>query len=251
MNILILEDERRNYNHLRRMIEDMDRTFRAVGPAVSIQEAVEYMRHGESIDLILADIRLADGLSFEAFNREPPRVPVIFTTAYDEYAIKAFKYNAIDYLLKPVDAEELEAAIRRARQRTETTIDGDLGQLFRQLGQGGYRYRERFLLPWRDGYRQVLVRDVNHVFSENKVAHLRLNDGTQHPVQMSMDTLEAQLDPDRFFRANRQYIVRADSVAYIGNYFNSKLVLRLTGRPDERVVISREKAPAFKAWMDR
>lgn len=251
MNILILEDERRNYNHLRRMIEAMNRTFRTIGPAASIQEAVEYMRHGEVADIILADIRLSDGLSFEAFNREPPSVPVIFTTAYDEYAIKAFKYNAIDYLLKPVDADELEAAIRRARQMVARPVEGDLGQLFRQLGQGGYRYRERFLLPWRDGYRQVLVRDVNHVFSENKVSRLRLNDGTQHPVALSMDALEAQLDPERFFRANRQYIIRADSVAYIGNYFNSKLVLHLVGWPDERVVVSREKAPAFKAWMDR
>lgn len=137
MNILILEDERRNYNHLRRMIEAMDRTFRTIGPAASIQEAVEYMRHGEVADIILADIRLSDGLSFEAFNREPPSVPVIFTTAYDEYAIKAFKYNAIDYLLKPVDADELEAAIRRARQMVARPVEGDLGQLFRQLGQGG------------------------------------------------------------------------------------------------------------------
>ncbi len=136
MNILILEDERRNYNHLRRMIEAMDRTFRTIGPAASIQEAVEYMRHGEVADIILADIRLSDGLSFEAFNREPPSVPVIFTTAYDEYAIKAFKYNAIDYLLKPVDADELEAAIRRARQMVARPVEGDPGQLFKQLGQG-------------------------------------------------------------------------------------------------------------------
>lgn len=209
------------------------------------------MRHGEVADIILADIRLSDGLSFEAFNREPPSVPVIFTTAYDEYAIKAFKYNAIDYLLKPVDADELEAAIRRARQMVARPVEGDPGQLFKQLGQGGYRYSERFLLPWRDGYRQVLVRDVNHVFSENKVSRLRLNDGTQHPVALSMDALEAQLDPERFFRANRHYIIRADSVAYIGNYFNSKLVLHLVGWPDDRVVVSREKAPAFKARMDR
>lgn len=96
-----------------------------------------------------------------------------------------------------------------------------------------------------------MVRDVNHVFSENKVSRLRLNDGTQHPVALSMDALEAQLDPERFFRANRQYIIRADSVAYIGNYFNSKLVLHLVGWPDESVVVSREKAPAFKAWMDK
>jgi two-component system response regulator LytT len=144
MNILILEDERRNYNHLRRMIEAMDRTFSTIGPAASIQEAVEYMRHGEVADIILADIRLSDGLSFEAFNREPPSVPVIFTTAYDEYAIKAFKYNAIDYLLKPVDADELEAAIRRARQMVARPVEGDLGQLFRQLGQGGIGTRRGF-----------------------------------------------------------------------------------------------------------
>lgn len=123
--------------------------------------------------------------------------------------------------------------------------------LLEQMQRSRFRYRERFLLPWRDGYRTVLVRDVNHVYSENKVTHLRLMNGTSQAVPLTMDALEAQLNPDDFFRANRQYIVRIDSVEYVGNYFGSKLVVRLKGYPKEEVVVSREKASAFKAWMDR
>ena len=122
-----------------------------------------------------------------------------------------------------------------------------LKRLLEQMQQSRFRYRERFLLPWRDGYKSVLVRDVNHIFSENKLTCLCLTDGdgTQEVVSLSMDALEAQLNPDR------QYIVRIDCVEYVGNYFNAKLIVRLKGYPKAEVIVSREKAAAFKAWMDR
>lgn len=253
MNILIIEDEKRNYNRLKRLLEEIDYTMHVDGPTASIAETVDYLQNSPAPDLILADIRLTDGLSFEAFNRVPLRSPVIFTTAYDEYAIRAFKYNGIDYLLKPVDGEELAAAIDRAK-RMQSVAGNDsnsLRQLLEQMHRSRFRYRERFLLPWRDGYKQVLVRDVNHVYSENKVTHLHLNDGTTATVPMSMDALESQLNPDEFFRANRQYIIHIDSVEYVGNYFNAKLIVRLKRYPSAEVVVSRDKASAFKAWLDR
>lgn len=251
MNILIIEDEKRNFNRLKRLLEEMDYTLRIDGPTTSIAETVDRLRRHPAPDLILADIRLTDGLSFDALEQVPVSAPVIFTTAYDEYAIRAFKYNGIDYLLKPIDLDELAAAVERARRMQHTVSDDSLSRLLEQMQQSRFRYRERFLLPWRDGYKSVLVRDVNHIFSENKLTCLCLTDGTQEVVSLSMDALEAQLNPDEFFRANRQYIVRIDCVEYVGNYFNAKLIVRLKGYPKAEVIVSREKAAAFKAWMDR
>lgn len=147
--------------------------------------------------------------------------------------------------------DKLAAAVERARRMQHTVSDDSLSRLLEQMQQSRFRYRERFLLPWRDGYKSVLVRDINHIFSENKLTCLCLTDGTQEVVSLSMDALEAQLNPDEFFRANRQYIVRIDCVEYVGNYFNAKLIVRLKGYPKAEVIVSREKAAAFKAWMDR
>lgn len=251
MNIFIIEDEKRNYNQLKRMLEEIDYTFRITGPATSITETVEYLQRSEMPDLILADICLTDGLSFEAFSRVDVQSPVIFTTAYDEFAIKAFKYNGIDYLLKPIDPEELSAAIEKAKSQRRLVTDNNLQILLEHLQRNNCKYRERFLLPYRDGYKTVLVQDVNHIYSENKVTRLFMNDGTSEALPQTMDTLEGQLSPDDFFRANRQYIVHINSVEHIGNYFNSKLIVRLKHYPKVEVVISREKAAMFKEWLDR
>lgn len=251
MNILIIEDEKRNYNRLKRLLEEIDYTMHIEGPLSSVKETVRYLQQMPAPDLILADIRLSDGLSFEALGAVPLHSPVIFTTAYDEYAIRAFKYNGIDYLLKPIDGEELATAIRKAGEWHRTATDENLLLLLEQMQRSQFRYRERFLLPYRDGYKSVLVRNVNHIYSENRVTQLKLTDGTSEVVPLSMDTLEMQLDPDRFFRANRQYIICADCVQYVANYFNGKLIVHLKAYPDAKIVVSREKAAAFKAWMDR
>ena len=167
----------------------MDYTLRIDGPTTSIAETVDRLRRHPAPDLILADIRLTDGLSFDALEQVPVSAPVIFTTAYDEYAIRAFKYNGIDYLLKPIDLDELAAAVERARRMQHTVSDDSLSRLLVQMQQSRFRYRERFLLPWRDGYKSVLVRDVNHILSENKLTCLCLTDGTQEVVSLSMDAL--------------------------------------------------------------
>ena len=251
MDVLIIEDEKRNYNRLKRLLEEIDYAFRIIGPVTSVAEIVDYFAHNEMPDLILADIRLTDGLSFDAFSRVAVHAPVIFTTAYDEYAVRAFKYNGIDYLLKPIDAEELAAAVTKARKQKSEATNDNLSRLLEQMLRHDNRYRERFLLPYRDGYKTVLVGDVNHIYSENKNTCLYLNDGTSGIVSLSLETLETQLNPDKFFRANRQYILHIDSVEYIGNYFNSKLIIHLKHYPRAKVVVSRDKATAFKNWMNR
>lgn len=251
MNILILEDEERNANRLIRLLKEIDPTFRIIGPLASIEASVAYFRTDVSPDLILADIRLSDGLSFEALKEAPASVPIVFTTAFDEYAVQAFKYNSFDYLLKPVDAVELAAAIGKVERNGKPYPNESLRQLFDELQHSRFKYRERFLLPYRDGYRMVSVKDINHVFTENKIVRLFLKDGTSEIVSISMDELEKQLDPDRYFRANRQFIVNIESIRYLGNYFKGKLVLRLKDYPQVDIVISKEKAPLLKEWIDR
>lgn len=161
MKILILEDEQRNAMRLIRLLNDIDATFVIEGPFTSIKEAVEFFQSRKTTDLILADIRLTDGLSFEALKYAPATVPIIFTTAYDEYAVQAFKFNSFDYLLKPLDADELEAAINKAIKAGKNYTEENFLQLFDALQKNQFRYRERFLLPYRDGYKTVRVSDIN------------------------------------------------------------------------------------------
>lgn len=251
MKILILEDEQRNAMRLIRLLNDIDTTFIIEGPLTNIKEAVDFFQSGKTTDLILADIRLTDGLSFKALKYAPATVPIIFTTAYDEYAVQAFKFNSFDYLLKPLDADELEAAIDKATKAGKNYADENLRQLFDSLQKNQFRYRERFLLPYRDGYKTVRVSDINHIETENKTVYLRLNNGTSEVVNMSMDELEQQLNPDCFFRANRQYIINIEYVLFLSNYFGGKLIVRLKGYPNTKITVSKEKAQRLKEWIDK
>jgi len=251
MNILLLEDEERNANRLIRLLHDIDPSFQINGPLASIAATKTYLLTMPDPDLILADIRLSDGLSFEALKSASVSVPIIFTTAYDEYAIRAFKFNSFDYLLKPIDADELADTIDRLNLRGKCVQNEKLQQLFDALSHSNYRFRERFLLPYRDGYKTINTNDVNHIHTKNKTTHLYLNNGTEETVIFSMDELEKQLNPDKFFRANRQFIINMESILFVGNYFGGKLIVKLKGYPEVEVIISKEKTSSLKDWIDR
>lgn len=257
MKILILEDEQRSAARLKRLLADIDGTFTIKGPLTSIKDAISYFQSdGNSTDLILTDIRLTDGLSFEALKHAPAAVPIIFTTAYDEYAVRAFKFNSFDYILKPLDIDELRTAIDKATRTSQANMshaaaDDDLRHLIESLQKSQFRYRERFLLPYRDGYKTLRVTDINHIVTENKTVYLRLNNGTSEAISMSMDELEQQLNPDIFFRASRQYIINVEHVLFLGNFFGGKLIVRMKGYPDTQITVSKEKAQRLKEWIDR
>lgn len=150
-----------------------------------------------------------------------------------------------------MDADELEAAIDKATQAGKNYTNENLLQLFDSLQKNQFRYRERFLLPYRDGYKSVRVSDINHIETENKTVYLRLNNGTSEVVNLSMDELEQQLNPNYFFRANRQYIINIEYILFIGNYFGGKLIVRLKGYSDTKITVSKEKAQRLKEWIDR
>lgn len=252
MNVLILEDEQRNFNRLRLQLEEIDTTFHVEGPLANIQESVEWLRTHPTPDLILADIRLSDGLSFDILRQTAIPSPIIFTTAYDEYAIQAFKYNSFDYLLKPINSEELAEAINKVRRRTLSDTHGeDMRRLVEYMYRNNYRYRERFLLLYRDGYISVQVKNISHIALKERTTLIFLNDGASMNISYSLDELESQLNPDIFFRANRQYLLHIDSIRNVSNYFNSRLKIHMKKYPDTEIIVSRERASALKEWLDK
>lgn len=269
MRILILEDEIRNAQWLERLLKEIDPTYTVEGPLTAVEGTLKYLSDNPAPDLILADIRLTDGVSFDALRQSGTKAPVIFTTAYDEYALKAFKFNSIDYLLKPIDINELRAAIEKtqrigalapessdvpARQRPCRQIapqQNDFQELLSALQRNSNKYRERFLIPTYDGYRTFPVNDINHITLNEGTLCICLSDGTSLPFTSTLDELECQLNPSLFFRVNRQAIVHIDSIQTVTKYINGRMVLQLNGYPDVQVVVSRDRVQALKAWLDR
>lgn len=251
MNILIIEDERPNAERLKRLIQGIKPQANILSVLESVSESVEWLDTHERPDLIMMDIKLSDGLSIEIFDKtQLVDVPIIFTTAYDEYAIKAFKQYSIDYLLKPVDKDELAMAFEKYDQldimvnkATNPSIEKLLDE-FRPKN-----YRTRFLLSYRDGFKTVMVGDVLYFYSEQKITKARLADGTDEIIPHTMDELEQQLDPKLFFRANRQFIICINAVEHVYNYFNNKLKVAMRKNTDVEIIVSRDKAPLLKNWM--
>lgn len=252
MRIVIVEDEKPNATRLKNLVQDIcpDAVIDAMLDTVS--GSVAWFRENPHPDVVLMDIRLADGLSFDIFQEVPLQCPVIFTTAYDEYAIRAFKVNSIDYLLKPIEREDLRQALDKInKQPVQAGPTEMVQQLLEFFKQKEVSYRTRFMLPFRDGYRTVLVEDVDFVFYAANVTHLVLKDKSHVVVTQTMDELEEQLNPIQFFRANRQHIIGVHSIDRILHSFNGKLQIRLKRDPEREVLVSKEKVPLFKQWLDK
>lgn len=251
MKILIVEDESINASRLKRLLEELEPDCQILGIIDTVVDTVSWLQSNPCPDLITMDIRLADGLSFSIFDEVEITCPVIFTTAYDEYAIRAFKVNSIDYLMKPIEKNELEHALTKFKSlnKTDSNVNNIAG-ILKELIQKPV-YRLRFLVTYRDGYKSVDVADIDFVYSEFKTSNLFLKSGVIISIPQTMEELEQELDPNVFFRANRQFFIRAESIKSIANYFNAKLKIQLKLDPEREVIISREKAPFFKQWMDR
>ena len=248
--VLIIEDDNFSARRLKRLIMDIDDTVDVHGPLKSIMEVTEELTFHNNYDLIFSDIRLADGDVFEAFSMVMPQSFVIFTTAYDEYAMEAIKNNGLDYLLKPIDADELRAAIEKLRLNRETqqpTVANRLNSAFNDT----HRYHERFLIPKGDELCIIYADNISYIsMKDNRIIALT-DDGTSYPFLMTMNELEQALDPTKFFRINRQYIANIKSINKISLFFSSKLKVKLKGCDDDNIVISKEKAALFKKWLEK
>ena len=252
MNILIVEDEAVSARRLRAIVSEIDPTFRVLEITDSVQRTVSWLKSHSSPDLILMDIELTDGNSFDIFDQVEVKCPVIFITAYNEYAIKAFKVNSIDYLLKPVKQEELTTSIEKLRQIKQQYSAGmpalNIQSLLHEF-QKQNSYRERFLIKQADRLIPIETGDVAFFCTQEKSNFIHTYDGKVFPIDLTLDDIEKTLDPKLFFRANRQYIVNAGAVEKINFWFSSKLKVDLKPKAPEEVIVSREKAMAFRNWL--
>lgn len=252
MKILIIEDEKHNASRLQRLLTEISAEFEIEGVLETVRESVSWLEKNVAPDVILMDIRLSDGLSFDIFDKVDVVSPVIFTTSYDEYAVRAFKVNSIDYLLKPIEKEELEAALEKVDiERKKSVPSLELEQLLHLFREKSPVFRKRFLLPRANGYKTLTVGEIGYIFTEQKITFLVTRNGNSEILGQTMDELEDELDPDVFFRANRQFIIHIDSVGMIQNDINGKLKVVLKHDHTIEIIVSREKAPLLKKWLDK
>ena len=250
MKVLIIEDESHSAERLQRCIHTLHPDYEVIGITKSIAQSIDFLQN-EHPNLIFSDIRLQDGLSFDIFREIKVVSPIIFTTAYDQYAIQAFKYNSIDYLLKPIDSDELEAAIQKAAARiSPSRQEPNLERLLEYLGNPASRYRERFLVSHRDEYATIDAKNVSFIRSQQNITRIYLTDGTSATIPSTLDQLEKEMNPASFFRANRQYLIQVNHIKKVSNWFNYKLKVEMNGYSQEEILISREKAAGFKKWLD-
>ncbi len=249
--IIIIEDEQPAASRLKKMILALGEPLQIEAILDSVEDAVLWFNEHPHPDLAFFDIQLADGLSFNIFERTKVECPVIFTTAYDQYAIKAFKVNSIDYLLKPVSQEELKiawdkfVAVNQTAPKDLKSILVAMKELKEQR-----EFKERFLIKKGDQFKYLKVNEVAYFYSENGLSFLVDNKGSRHVIDEKLDTLAQDLSPQLFFRVNRKFIIGESSITKISNYFNSRLILELKPVVKEEVIVAREKVSKFKQWLN-
>jgi DNA-binding LytR/AlgR family response regulator len=253
INIVLVEDEEHNLRLLQGMVKKLRPEWQVAANFESVKHTVTWLQNNPHPDLLFMDIQLADGLCFSVFDQVDVKSMVIFTTAYDNYAIRAFKVNSIDYLLKPFKETELENAIRKFENFTNLAGSAiskqDYHELLEAIRMGEKKYRKRFLISKGDGYIRLEVDDVAYFYNENRITTAITFCKTSHVVDFTLDALDEQLDPDIFYRANRQLIVNIKAVERIENYFGGKLKLRLNPPLEGDLTVSRLKAMSFRQWM--
>jgi DNA-binding LytR/AlgR family response regulator len=251
MRVLIIEDENRSANRLMKLLLEIDPSIEIVDKIDSVRNALTFFQKQNQLDLVFADIQLSDGLSFEIFDQVKIDTPIVFTTAYDNYAIRAFKVNGIDYLLKPINPKELEQAIHKFKSIPKPNAIPDLSMLVDLIKEKEVEYKSRFMIKVGDRIKTVYVSEISAVLSEDKGTYLIDKTGSRHLLDISLDKVFASLDPNLFFRINRKYIVFIDSIAEIYSWKNSRLKLLVKNHDDNSIIVSREKAAEFKDWLDR
>lgn len=252
MKILILEDESLASEKLEKTLLEVEPTAEIVSKLPSVSAAVEWLENNPHPDLIVSDIRLLDGLSFEIFQQVKIDKPVIFTTAYDQYAIKAFEVNSVDYLLKPVQKEKLAASLAKLRQLSSAKTSAvDYHEVLKLLKSSQHDYKSRFMVKLGQKIMAVPADKIAYFYSENKLTFIITKDGKKLPLDQPLEELMDVLDPKTFFRINRQFIITFDSIAEIHPYFKGRIKLSLSPKSDDEVVISSERTPEFKKWIDQ
>ena len=251
--ILIIEDEKPAAEWLQQLVSKLDPEISILEMIDSVRGAVEWFRQNLAPDLVFMDIQLADGLSFEIFEQVKVPCPVIFTSAYEEYAVKAFKVNSVDYLLKPIAFDELKSAFQKfgnqVRKEEEVQpITLDLLNKVREMLRK--QYKTRFIIKVGEHLKSIPVEDIQFFYSLDKATFLCTSDFKTYIVDYSLDRISEMVDEHRFFRINRKYILSNQSIADIVFYSNSRLKIKLKKPDEESIIVSRDKVAAFKEWLD-
>jgi len=254
MQILIVEDEELAVKKLQKTLLAVNSSAEVAGVTDSIKSTVEWLQANPAPDLILMDIELADGQSFEIFNLTDVKSPVIFTTSYDEYALKAFKVNSVDYLLKPIQKEELQAALtkfQKIKGNSHTDINIDI--LVKELQQKlqPKEYRKRFLVKHGQKLVSVEIDEIAYFYSDGRLNFFKTQDNKKFVVDYTMDELEDMLEPEKYFRISRSFYVSVTAIDKIDDYFGNRLILQLNPAVDKEALVSREKVTDFKKWMGK
>lgn len=251
MTILIIEDEPRAAEKLIRTLKRISDDFVIEKVIESVIEGVNYLKRN-SVDVILSDIHLSDGLSFEIFETLGIDIPVIFTTAHDNYAIKAFKANSVDYLLKPIKKLELETALDKYKRLKQNSISETISyKSLMQVMQPNDRFKKRFLVETASGeLTSVFTEDIAYFFADGKYTFLMTIHGKKYFCKTNISNLNAQVNPESFFQLNRKYITHIGSIKQILKYSKSRLKVMLLPPTEDEVIVSNERAQHFKAWLD-
>ncbi len=251
MNTIIIEDENLTAQRLEGMLKKYDSSIKVLATLPSVAESVDWLRKHDAPDLVFMDIHLEDDLCFKIFELAPLTSPVIFTTAYDEYMIKAFKVNSIDYLLKPVNLLELMAALDKYKALKEQFSKPDFGTLLQYIGQRAPEYKMRFMITVGNKIRSIETADIAYFYSDEKITFMVTKEGQHLPIDFSLDKLATQLDPKHFFRISRQYLIGFSAIQTVLTHFKGKLKLELAPKSKHEVFVSGDRMTDFKDWLGR
>ena len=252
MKAVIIEDESVAAQALQLLIQDIDPDMEVGTVLQTIEESVEWFEENPMPDLVFMDIHLADGSSFAIFDKVEITCPIIFTTAYDEYALKAFEVNSIDYLLKPINKADLERALNKYQHLTTGSNDSgkaSLEALLAQMGGLKKKYKTCFLIPERDRLIPLAVSNIAYFFIDTKTVKAIAMDGHTYYLNQTLDDIMAQLDPEVFFRANRQFIISRDAIKDLSIWFGNKLAVNLNVPVPEKIIVSKARVGEFKTWF--
>jgi len=249
MRVLIVEDESIAADKLERQLSQIDAQIEVCAKTESIASTTQWLS-GNEVDLIFLDIHLSDGLSFGIFDDINVNIPIIFTTAYDQYAIQAFKVNSVDYLLKPINKYDLANSLEKFKNYHNQQEKVDYSQLLQAIQSGGHTFQKRFMVTTGEIIKSIHVDEVAYFFVEGKYVFLVDKGGERYLIDFTLDKLAELLDPEIFFRVNRQVIVKIESLVRIHSWFKRRIKLELKPTFDKEVIVSSERARDFKNWLN-
>lgn len=251
IKVLIIEDEMAASKRLQKLIAELMPDADVIDILVSISASVNWFRTNQQPDLVFADIHLADGSSFEIFKQVKVECPIIFITAYDQYALEAFKHNSIHYLLKPIKKEDLAEALERFNKLhlAKAGNNIDFKKILSVFRQPSPSYKERFIIRFGEHIKTIETNDIAYFYTENKANYAVMKDGKRYPVDHNLDELEQLINPKNFFRINRQFIIGYNSITEMVSYSKSRVLIKLNPSSKLETIVSTERSASFKSWL--